>query len=197
MKPILEIQNISKKFTINREQQPYLSLRDSISQVFKSKKSTEDFWALDNVSFNVEVGDTVYSTAHGQFGIRRPKTGADNLVAASVLDILVILKDMETLEIQPLGSYIEIEKVEYEVTDEYGIELPDSKKPPTNIGIVKAVGIGWTGPYGDPIPMQVSVGDKVAYSPLRTMVIDFSALGTNAKKYVIQHGDILARIIEK
>jgi lipopolysaccharide transport system ATP-binding protein len=59
MKPILEIQNISKKFTINREQQPYLSLRDSISQVFKSKKSTEDFWALDNVSFNVEAGDTV------------------------------------------------------------------------------------------------------------------------------------------
>lgn len=59
MKPILEIQNISKKFTINREQQPYLSIRDSISNIFKSKKNTEDFWALSNISFNVEPGDTI------------------------------------------------------------------------------------------------------------------------------------------
>lgn len=59
MKPILEIQNISKKFKIDHEQQPYLSLRDSITNVFKSKKSTEDFWALKEVSFNVEQGDTV------------------------------------------------------------------------------------------------------------------------------------------
>jgi lipopolysaccharide transport system ATP-binding protein len=59
MKPILEIQNISKKFRINHEQQPYLSLRDSISNVFKSKKTTEDFWALNDVSFNVEQGDTL------------------------------------------------------------------------------------------------------------------------------------------
>ncbi len=59
MKPILEIQNISKKFRINHEQQPYLSLRDSLSNIFKSKKTTEDFWALKDVSFNVEQGDTV------------------------------------------------------------------------------------------------------------------------------------------
>ena len=59
MKPILEIQNISKKFRINHEQQPYLSIRDSLSNIFKSKKTTEDFWALKDVSFNVEQGDTV------------------------------------------------------------------------------------------------------------------------------------------
>lgn len=59
MKPILEIEHISKKFTINHEQQPYLSLRDSLSNIFKQKKTTEDFWALDDVSFNVEQGDTV------------------------------------------------------------------------------------------------------------------------------------------
>ncbi len=59
MKPILEIQNISKKFKISHEQQPYLSLRDSMANIFKSKKSTEDFWALKDVSFNVEQGDTV------------------------------------------------------------------------------------------------------------------------------------------
>jgi lipopolysaccharide transport system ATP-binding protein len=59
MKPILEIHNISKKFKINHEQQPYLSLRDSFSNIFKSKKTTEDFWALKDVSFNVEHGDTI------------------------------------------------------------------------------------------------------------------------------------------
>lgn len=59
MKPILEIQHISKKFLINHEQQPYLSLRDSLSKVFKVKNTTEDFWALNDVSFNVEQGDTI------------------------------------------------------------------------------------------------------------------------------------------
>ena len=59
MKPILEIQNISKKFRINHEQQPYLSLRDSLASIFKDKSSKEDFWALKDVSFNVMPGDTV------------------------------------------------------------------------------------------------------------------------------------------
>jgi lipopolysaccharide transport system ATP-binding protein len=59
MKPILEINNISKKFRINHEQQPYLSLRDRLANVFKSKTTTEDFWALKDVSFNVMPGDTI------------------------------------------------------------------------------------------------------------------------------------------
>ncbi len=59
MKPVLEIQNISKKFQIDHEQQPYLSLRDSISNVFKSKKTKEDFWALNDVTFDVYQGDTI------------------------------------------------------------------------------------------------------------------------------------------
>ena len=59
MKPILEIQNVSKKFRINHEQQPYLSIRDSVTNIFKSKSSKEDFWALKEVSFDVMPGDTV------------------------------------------------------------------------------------------------------------------------------------------
>jgi lipopolysaccharide transport system ATP-binding protein len=59
MKPILEIQHISKKFVINQEEQPYLSIRDSISNIFKSKKATEDFWALSDINFNVSAGDTI------------------------------------------------------------------------------------------------------------------------------------------
>lgn len=59
MKPILEIQNISKKFRINHDRQPYLSLRDKISHLFNETISTEDFWALKDVSFNVMPGDTI------------------------------------------------------------------------------------------------------------------------------------------
>ena len=59
MKPILEIQKISKKFRINHEQQPYLSLRDSVSNIFKSKNTREDFWALKDVSFDLMPGDTL------------------------------------------------------------------------------------------------------------------------------------------
>ncbi|MGZ3899984.1 MAG: ABC transporter ATP-binding protein, partial [Bacteroidia bacterium] len=59
MKPILEINNISKKFRISHENQPYLSLRDRIGNIFKETTSTEDFWALKDVNFNVMPGDTI------------------------------------------------------------------------------------------------------------------------------------------
>ena len=61
MKPILEIQNISKKFNINHELNPYLSVRDSISSYFKknTKISTEEFWALKDISFNINYGDSI------------------------------------------------------------------------------------------------------------------------------------------
>ncbi|MCX6291818.1 MAG: ABC transporter ATP-binding protein [Bacteroidetes bacterium] len=61
MKPILEIQNISKKFRIHHEHQPYLSMRDRISSLFqnKSKRDDEDFWALKNISFSVNPGESI------------------------------------------------------------------------------------------------------------------------------------------
>jgi|APLak6261662433_1056034.scaffolds.fasta_scaffold00086_12 lipopolysaccharide transport system ATP-binding protein len=60
MKPILEIQNISKSFQIRHENHSYLNLRDSLTSFFKSNNvSNEDFYALKNISFNVEKGDTL------------------------------------------------------------------------------------------------------------------------------------------
>lgn len=59
MKPILEIQNLSKRFAISQEQQSYLSIRESIFNVFKQRKRQEEFYALQDVSFNVEEGDTI------------------------------------------------------------------------------------------------------------------------------------------
>jgi len=64
MLPILEVQNISKKFKIYHNKQPYLSLRDTIvdaikhpSKVFQTE--TEEFWALKDVSFTVNEGESI------------------------------------------------------------------------------------------------------------------------------------------
>lgn len=60
MKPILEIQNISKIFGIQHEQQTHLNLRDSLVTLFKSSSKTkEEFYALNDISFNVMPGDTI------------------------------------------------------------------------------------------------------------------------------------------
>ena len=59
MVPILEIKNISKKFRINHEKQAYLSMRDSITSLFKQNSSmSEEFFALNNVSFNINPGES-------------------------------------------------------------------------------------------------------------------------------------------
>lgn len=60
MKPILEVQNISKRFRIHHEKQTYLNIRDSISSIFKKDNSSDEvFYALDDVSFNVMPGDSL------------------------------------------------------------------------------------------------------------------------------------------
>ncbi len=60
MKPILEIKNISKSFRIQHERQPYLSLRDSLTSIFKPSTSTsEEFFALNDISFDVYPGESI------------------------------------------------------------------------------------------------------------------------------------------
>ena len=61
MKPILEIQHISKEFYIGGEQQSYLSLRDVISNPFKKlrRPPKQLFKALDDISFTVMPGESV------------------------------------------------------------------------------------------------------------------------------------------
>ena len=71
MKPIIEVHHISKRFKIYH-QQPYLSLRDLMTQAFRRMvkrtsvqtdkihpPSSENFWALKEVSFNVYEGESV------------------------------------------------------------------------------------------------------------------------------------------
>jgi lipopolysaccharide transport system ATP-binding protein len=60
MKPILQIENISKRFRISHELQSYLNFRDRLIQLFsKSSTTSEEFWALDKVSFTVEAGESI------------------------------------------------------------------------------------------------------------------------------------------
>lgn len=58
VKPILEIENLSKVFRIYDSQQPYLSIRDSVKNIF-SKAKTSEFYALHDVSFCVNEGDSL------------------------------------------------------------------------------------------------------------------------------------------
>ncbi len=61
MKPILEIDHISKRFRINHELTPYLNLRDRLIQLVTGTKhiSKEEFWALKDVSFSVQRGESI------------------------------------------------------------------------------------------------------------------------------------------
>ncbi len=68
-KSIIEVRNLSKKYNISH-QRSYLALRDTLAgalkkpfEVFKPRRKDkllrEDFWALDNVSFDVRQGEVV------------------------------------------------------------------------------------------------------------------------------------------
>jgi lipopolysaccharide transport system ATP-binding protein len=60
MKPILEIQNLSKKYRIQHLAGGYLSLRERMVNTLKfNKEQTEDFWALKDVSFEVQSGESI------------------------------------------------------------------------------------------------------------------------------------------
>jgi len=61
MKPILEIQQLSKKFRISHELTPYLTLRERLWNIANRKKahSTEEFFALKDISFNVNAGEAI------------------------------------------------------------------------------------------------------------------------------------------
>jgi len=58
MKPILEIQHISKKYKLRGQETPYLTLRDAILGKHK-KQEADEFWALNDVSFDVYPGESI------------------------------------------------------------------------------------------------------------------------------------------
>jgi co-chaperonin GroES (HSP10) len=145
---------------------------------------------------DVEVGELAYVTAHGRADIQLKALGEpENVHVASVLDILAVMKDKETLALQPLGSYIEIEFVE-PVEQESLIVFTDEKKLPDSLGRVISVGKGWKTADGYDIPFHVKEGDIVSFDPFRVMVVDYTTLGHDIQKHLVMHGDITAVIEE-
>jgi lipopolysaccharide transport system ATP-binding protein len=60
MQPILDVHGLSKMYRIHHQAAGYVSLREKIQSVFDfSKGSTENFWALNDVSFEVQAGESL------------------------------------------------------------------------------------------------------------------------------------------
>jgi lipopolysaccharide transport system ATP-binding protein len=60
VKPILEVHHLSKKYRIRHSPGGYLSLRERMLGAFQfGKIQTEDFWAVDDVSFEVIAGESI------------------------------------------------------------------------------------------------------------------------------------------
>src|SRR4051812_34409484 len=60
MNSILEIQSVGKKYRIQHLAGGYLSLRERMVNAMKFDKiPTEDFWALKDISFNVQHGESI------------------------------------------------------------------------------------------------------------------------------------------
>ncbi|MEX2231768.1 MAG: ABC transporter ATP-binding protein [Cyclobacteriaceae bacterium] len=59
MKPIIEIQNISKRFLINHQRLPYVTFREKLAGIFQASEKKETFWALHDISFDIIPGEAV------------------------------------------------------------------------------------------------------------------------------------------
>jgi lipopolysaccharide transport system ATP-binding protein len=60
VKPILEVHHLAKKYRISHLSGGYLSLRERMLNVFRPNNSEmEDFWAVNDVSFKIQPGESV------------------------------------------------------------------------------------------------------------------------------------------
>ncbi len=60
MKPILEVHHLSKKYRIKHLPGGYLSFRERMLSTFQFNNSqAEDFWAINDVSFEVQPGESI------------------------------------------------------------------------------------------------------------------------------------------
>jgi lipopolysaccharide transport system ATP-binding protein len=63
-KPVIEIQRVGKRYRIGAKRERYLCLREEMAKWFRriarrSRSAEQHFWALDDVSFSVQPGETL------------------------------------------------------------------------------------------------------------------------------------------
>ncbi|WP_276373174.1 ABC transporter ATP-binding protein [Chryseolinea sp. H1M3-3] len=69
MKPILEVHHLAKKYKIKHLSGGYLSLRERMLTAFKpGNGKAEDFWAVNDVSFEVQAGESIAIIGHNGAG---------------------------------------------------------------------------------------------------------------------------------
>jgi len=141
-------------------------------------------------------GDLAYVMAHGKHAIDLTYFGAKEGFVCSMLDVLCTI-DLETMKIKPLGSYVQIEKMESPKESAGGMLLPDSKRTPPNLGKVVTLGTGWKTIDGTTVPFHVAEDDMIAYDPFKVMIVDLEHLGINETYHIIQHANIIAKVIEE
>jgi lipopolysaccharide transport system ATP-binding protein len=100
MKPIIEVTNIGKRYTIKHQQGSYLTLRDTIVDLFtRTNTKKESFWALKDISFTVERGEIV-----GIIG----KNGAGKSTLLKILSQITPPTTGEVILRGTVGSLLEV-----------------------------------------------------------------------------------------
>ena len=67
-------------------------------------------------------------------------------------------------KIRPVGDRVVVRPAAKEEVTKSGIVIPDSAKEKPQEGVVVAVGSGKLLEYGDRIPLELKVGDRVLYA---------------------------------
>ncbi len=61
--PIIEVQHLSKKYSLGKKKEMYTTFRDTIMDVishpFRKREKREDFWALQDINFTVQPGEVL------------------------------------------------------------------------------------------------------------------------------------------
>ena len=96
------------------------------------------------------------------------------------------------MKLVPLADRVVLKQVEAEEVTKSGIVLPGSAKEKPQTAEVLAVGPGGTDKDGNPVKMEVSVGNKVIYSKYAGTEVKLDGV----EYIIVKQGDILAVVEE-
>lgn len=144
----------------------------------------------------LSAGDIVCVMRHGpeEMLLDSYLPGCEDLYMISEVDVLGKLIDKESQTLQPLGNYVQIEKLILPDSEVKGVILPEVKRVPPNLGLVLATGPGLRTIHGSVLPPEVEVNDVVIFLPYNIIEISLAPLGVLKKVHLISEGDILCKV---